>query len=190
MNIKSTIMIFIITIFFTGCKIKSQCNIYSSIINKSIKSDYNKFLKENVSKIKAGEIKIDPLEYYINFNSCNRKNILFSFPKDSIFVMENNVDDDYAGTIVNSTSIYKNNKVFFFRSTNQNIDSLNLDKDYILNNSSYAYILKLKQGKLLRTKVLQNSKCIPLKDMTYISLIVDKKLKKIYRVCSEEFVGL
>ncbi|UKB81361.1 hypothetical protein [Chryseobacterium sp. MEBOG07] len=194
MNIKNTIIIFVVTIFLTGCKMKSQCNIYSSIINRSINSDYNTFLKENVNKLKMGKIKPDPLNHYTSFNSCNRKNILFSFPKDSIFVIENILEDDYAGTTINVTSIYKKDKVFFFRSTSKGIDSLNVDTDYILNDkytsNIYRYILELKQNRVSKIKSTDNPKCIPLKDMIYISLIVDKKLKKVYRVCSEKLIRL
>jgi|GEM_PF-3638179 len=192
MNIKVTLTFAIFTLFI-GCKMKSQCDTYSKIINKSIETDYNIFFKENAKKIKTGEFKPDPLNFYTSFNTCSRKNILFSFPKDSIFVMENNREDDYAGTVVNTTSFYKKDKVFFFRSTNNDIDSLNVDRNYILNNKyndgeSYKYILQLKQGKL--SKTAQNSSCVPLKDMTFLSLIVNKKLMKIYKICSGKVIEL
>lgn len=193
MNIKVVTLTFAIFTLFIGCKMKSQCDTYSKVINKSIETDYNIFFKENAKKIKTGEIKPDPLNFYTSFNTCSRKNILFSFPKDSIFVMENNREDDYAGTVVNTTSFYKKDKVFFFRSTNKDIDSLNVDRNYILNNKyndgeSYKYISQLKQGKL--SKTAQNSSCVPLKDMTFLSLIVDKKLKKIYKICSGKVIEL
>lgn len=194
MNIKVTLTFVFFTLFI-GCKMKSQCDTYTKVINKSIETDYNTFLQENAKKIRNGEFKSDPLDYYTNFNNCNRKGILFSFPKDSIFVMENNIEDDYAGTIVNITSFYMKDKVFFFKSTNKDVDSLNVDRNYILNNKyndgeSYKYISMLKQGKLSKVKVAQTSTCTPLKDMTFLSLIVDKKLKKIYKICSGEVIEL
>ncbi|WP_326983920.1 hypothetical protein VUJ46_05100 [Chryseobacterium sp. MYb264] len=63
------------------------------------------------------------------------------------------------------------------------MDSLIIDSNYILNNKqnngyTYRYILQLKNEKKLQAKSFTQAKYNPLQDITYVSLIVNQKLKK------------
>ncbi|CEJ70338.1 hypothetical protein BN1195_02644 [Chryseobacterium oranimense G311] len=68
------------------------------------------------------------------------------------------------------------------------------EKIYLLLNNkyndgeSYKYISQLKQGKLSKTP--REANCTPLEDIIFLSLIVDKKLKKIYKICSGKVIEL
>ncbi|MEY8760864.1 hypothetical protein [Chryseobacterium tongliaoense] len=191
MNTKRILLTFILLTAFS-CKMKSQCDIYTKMISENMKNDYSIFLKkQKVNKAKDEDLN-ELSAYYSKFNDCNRKQILFDFPKDSIFVMEETIEDDYSGTFNNLTSLYRKDEVTILNTLNTIVKTQKVDRDYILNNKyndgdTYKYILQLKQNKLSGPKT---SNCIAMKDRTYISLIIDKKVKKIYRVCSGELIEL
>ncbi|UKB86079.1 hypothetical protein LF887_10765 [Chryseobacterium sp. MEBOG06] len=189
MNIKKYIYILVILEILVGCKTKNQCDQYVNSINKSIELEYHQNLKTNHELFLKENTYIDPLENYTNFNSCKRKYILFTFPKDTVIVLDRIRHDDYAGTNINLTGIYKDDELLSFNNFSKGFKKIKIDNDYIFNNSHYQYIIKLKKGDFSKRKISEFSDDA-LKDITFITLIIDQKIKDIYRVYSNELVRI
>lgn len=189
MNTKNFICIVFVFSILISCITKNQCDLYINTLNKAIEREYNENLEKNRELFKRENVIVDPLDSYTKFNNCERKSILFNYSKDSVIVIDRIRYDDYAGTNTNLTGIYKNNEMISFNAFNKSFKTIKIDKDYIMNNHHYNYVLKLKEGNFSNKKMSDYSDC-SLKDITFITLIVNQKVKNIYRVCSGEFVKL
>ncbi|BAP30070.1 succinyl-CoA synthetase (ADP-forming) beta subunit [Chryseobacterium sp. StRB126] len=189
MNTKNFLYIIFVLTIFNSCKTKNQCEVYINTLNRVLEKEYNENLNKNRELFVKENVIINHLSDYTKFNTCERKEILFNSPKDTVIVLERIRHDDYAGTNTNLTGIYRNNELLSFNAFNKGFKTIKIDRDYILSNNHYNYVLKLKQGKFPSKKMSDYPDCA-LKDITFITLIVNQKIKNIYRICSGEFVKL
>ncbi|ALR31273.1 hypothetical protein ATE47_12400 [Chryseobacterium sp. IHB B 17019] len=189
MNTKTFIsMLFVLAILFS-CKTKAQCDMYADALNKVIESEYNQNLNKNRELFKREKISVEPLVDYTKFNNCERKSKLFIYPKDSVIVLDRIRFDDYAGMNTNLTGVYVGNEMISYNAFNKGSKTIKIDKDYILNNNHYNYVLKLKKGQFSNKSLSEFPSCA-LKDITFVTLIVNQKISSIYRVCSNELIKI